>query len=88
MKTNDEFVNEQSNASQNASILRHLRTGKTITQMEALEWFKCFRLASRINDIKKRLNPDERIETKKVVTNTNKRVAQYRLIRRLTDNNE
>lgn len=87
IKTNDEYVNETTNASQCASILALLRRGETITQMEALNKFKCFRLASRINDIKKRLEPDEEIETVKIVTPTNKRVAQYRL-RKLTDNNE
>lgn len=88
IQTNDEYVNETTNVSQCASILALLRRGETITQMEALNKFKCFRLASRINDIKKRLEPNEEIETVKIVTPTNKRVAQYRLIRRLTDNNE
>jgi hypothetical protein len=38
---------------QNARILAHLQAGRTITALEALEWFKCFRLASRVCDLRK-----------------------------------
>lgn len=38
---------------QNAKILNHLKSGKTITSLEALNLFGCFRLASRISDLKK-----------------------------------
>ena len=85
IKTNDEYVNEPSNATQCENILAHLRSGKTITQYEALLQYKCFRLASRICDLKKRINPDEQIEVKKILTPTGKYVAQYRLIRKLND---
>ena len=85
IKTNDEYVNEPSNATQCSNILAHLRAGNTITQIEALNKFKCFRLASRICDLKKRINADEEIEVKKILTPTGKRVAEYRLIRRLND---
>lgn len=80
--TNDEYINEESNESQCVRILAHLRSGKPITQYEALEKFKCFRLASRICDLRKRINPDEDIEAKKILTPTGKHVAQYRLIRK------
>lgn len=38
--------------SQNKLIKKHLENGYTITAIEALEKFKCFRLASRITDLK------------------------------------
>tara|TARA_Y100000592_G_scaffold19031_1_gene29138 strand:- start:1414 stop:1614 length:201 start_codon:yes stop_codon:yes gene_type:complete len=38
--------------SQNKLIKKHLEDGHTITAIEALEMFKCFRLASRISDLK------------------------------------
>lgn len=85
IKTNDEYVNEPSNATQCSNILAHLRAGNTITQIEALNKFKCFRLASRICDLKKRIAPYEKIEVKKILTPTGKYVAQYKLIRKLND---
>lgn len=39
-------------SSQNQQILKHLQTGKSITPMEALNKYGCFRLASRINDLR------------------------------------
>ena len=39
-------------SSQNQQILKHLQTGKSITPMEALDKYGCFRLASRINDLR------------------------------------
>ena len=42
-----------SNTSQNASILAHLHTGKTISPIEALIDFRCFRLAARISELRK-----------------------------------
>lgn len=80
--TNDEYINEASNATQCEQILAHLRSGKPITQYEALEKYKCFRLASRIHDLKKRITPNEEIEAKKILTPTGKHVAQYRLIKK------
>tara|TARA_Y100000593_G_scaffold5120_1_gene10050 strand:- start:3226 stop:3465 length:240 start_codon:yes stop_codon:yes gene_type:complete len=38
--------------SQNQQILRHLQSGKAITQIDAFELFGCFRLASRIHDLR------------------------------------
>lgn len=88
--TNVEFSNPESQASQCAKILAYLRQGNTITSLEALKRFKCMRLASRISEIKMRqmLTPGEILETKKIVTSTGKRVAQYKIVRRLTDNGE
>ena len=39
--------------SQNKIIKAHLESGKTITAIEALTEYQCFRLASRISDLKK-----------------------------------
>ena len=41
-----------SNTSQNENILAHLQTGKTISPIEALIDFRCFRLAARINELR------------------------------------
>ncbi|SFI70016.1 Helix-turn-helix domain-containing protein [Pseudomonas guineae] len=43
--------NSNTSSSQCAAIRRHLETGKTITAIEALDAFGCFRLAARINDL-------------------------------------
>lgn len=38
---------------QNKQILNYLKTGKSITPLEALYEFGCFRLSARIFDLKK-----------------------------------
>lgn len=38
--------------SQNKAIKAHLKSGKTINPMEALNAFGCFRLAARIKNLK------------------------------------
>ena len=40
--------------SQCDQIQAYLKKGKGITQKEAIDLFHCYRLASRINDLKKR----------------------------------
>jgi hypothetical protein len=39
--------------SQNQAILDYLKSGNTLTPIEALEKFHCFRLAARISDLRK-----------------------------------
>ena len=39
---------------QKESILKWLKTGRTITQLDALREFSCMRLAARIGEIKKK----------------------------------
>lgn len=68
--------NEESSASQNKRILRHLLDGKSITGIEALNQFQCFRLPSRICDIKKQ-NPDLNIEDEFIALPNGKRVKRY-----------
>ena len=69
--------NQITSASQTKQIAQWLKDGKAITQMDALNMFGCFRLASRINDLR-RLGLN--IATDKIMTATGKRVASYRLI--------
>ena len=71
-------INENPKASttQNAQIAAYLQAGNSITALEALELFGCFRLASRISDLRK-LNYD--ISVKRVITPNGKKIAQYSL---------
>ena len=57
-------------------ILAYLKTGHTLTAIEALRHFQCFRLAARIRDLRKIGIP---IETQEI-TEQGKRFAVYRLI--------
>lgn len=41
-----------STETQSKQILAHLKTGRTLTAIEALNKFQCFRLAARICDLK------------------------------------
>lgn len=45
-------------SSQNATILEHLRSGNTVTQIEAYNAFGCTRLSARIFDLRKRLESE------------------------------
>ena len=63
--------------SQNACIAIWLKHGNSITPLEALQKFGCFRLGARIADLRK---AGYNIETKMVEQN-GKRFAQYRLNR-------
>jgi len=56
-------------------ILDFLLKGGKLTALQALDKFGCFRLASRINDIKN-LNR-YKIDKETIVTKMGKRVAQY-----------
>lgn len=77
MNTNDQYIVEESNASQCNRILEHLKKGLTITSLEALRLFGCMRLASRIHDLRDR---GENIIVERTTTKSGKRVAQYRLV--------
>lgn len=61
--------------SQNEEILAHLKTGKSISPMEALGRFGCFRLGGRIYELK---HQGYNIVTD-MVTKNGKRYAEYRL---------
>ena len=60
---------------QNELILEHLSKGNTLTSLEALEMFGCFRLASRISDLR-RLGNNISSET---VTKDRKSFSSYRM---------
>lgn len=62
--------------SQSADILKHLKSGKTLTQLQALKLFGCLRLAARIEEL--RLN--NRIECE-MVQDDDKRYGRYRLVK-------
>ena len=61
--------------SQEKQILRHLQSGRSITPFEALEFYGCLRLASRIENLRKTY-PD--IETN-IIGHKGKKYASYRL---------
>lgn len=66
--------------SQTMEILSYLQEGNTITPLEALDKFGCFRLSGRIHDLRAM---EYKISTKMVYMpgrdGTRKQVAQYRL---------
>ena len=73
MNNND---NPTSSASQCAQIAAYLKDGNKLTSLDALNLFKCMRLASRIHDLRER---GMDIIVDKVQTATGKYVAQYSL---------
>jgi len=44
---------KHTNPSQSLRILKHLKTGKSLTALEALNRFGCFRLAARVLELKR-----------------------------------
>jgi hypothetical protein len=62
--------------SQKERILRHLLKGGTITPLEALTLFNCFRLGARIDELRKAGYP---VETELVQMPSGKRVARYEM---------
>jgi len=65
------------NESQEKQILDYLKTGKSISPLEALNKFGCMRLASRICDLRRQ---GYNIETHMVYTSSWKKFAYYKLI--------
>lgn len=61
---------------QNEQIIEYLKTGASITPLEALRMFGCFRLAGRIFELKEKGWPiiSERLEVEK-----GRRVGHYTL---------
>ena len=61
---------------QKEAILRHLQSGKTITPLEALNLYRCYRLSARIRELR-----DEGYEIKSEnVKQGKKTFASYKLI--------
>ena len=70
----NENPNEASSESQKKKILQYLQDGETITSLEALELFRCFRLASRMTDLK---YDDVKFDSVFINTPTQKKVKAY-----------
>jgi hypothetical protein len=79
MSTNYEqpTLNFDHASDQTSRILNYLKAGNRITPIEALNLFGCFRLGSRIYDIKKL---GHNIDREMVKLANGKRVARYRLL--------
>jgi Helix-turn-helix domain len=71
------YGDKMNTKSQNEEILAHLKKGRSISPIEALERFGCMRLGGRIYELKKQ---GHQIETVMVQQN-GKRYAEYRLAR-------
>lgn len=69
---------EQAYASQRANIKNHLEEGKSITPLEALQLYGCFRLAAVIFILK---DEGMDIQTKMIKVGKNKRCAKYTLVK-------
>lgn len=68
--------NKAASKSQTDRILEWMLLGNSITPLEALERFKCFRLGARIADIKKR---GYLVYSEFVTTESEKKVKRYHL---------
>jgi len=62
------------------AILNHLQSGKSITPLESLELFGCFRLGARIWDLR---HMGHRITKEMIPVGNGKRVACYSLEQRV-----
>lgn len=62
--------------SQTKQIQRHLEKGKSLTPIQALNKFGCFRLAARIADLR---NDGMNIKTTIVKLKNKKQIAKYTL---------
>ena len=60
--------------SQCAEILNHMQTKGAITALEALDQYGCFRLASRINDLR---SDGHAINTATIELHNGKKIASY-----------
>lgn len=59
-------------------IESHLKKGKTLTSLQALQKFGCLRLAARIYDLRLK---GLRIEETKIKVAPSKHVARYRMVK-------
>ena len=62
---------------QKKKILDHLEAGRSISPLKALGLYGCYRLASRINDLRK---DGHNIETMIQTDGTGRNYAQYKLV--------
>lgn len=73
IKTN----NDMKKQSKNQQIRNYLESGKSITALEALDLFGCFRLASRMNYLK---NMGVKFKSEPFYTKGGAKIAKYSLI--------
>lgn len=71
--------------SQNKLILQHLKTVGSITALDALGKFQCFRLASRIFELRE---AGHEIHATSEELPSGKRIARYFLIKEASDKGE
>jgi len=71
------YAEPTSTESQCQMIRKHLESHFTLTNLEALEMFGCWRLGARINDLRKL---GMKIKTEMITLPNKKRVAKYSLI--------
>ena len=62
---------------QEQMILAHLKRGRSITAMDALQQYQCFRLAARIKDLR---DAGHNIITTMETVGDKKQIARYTLI--------
>lgn len=79
MKKEDINSNPETSKAQVVRIREHLVLGNTLTPIQALNLFGCFRLGARIHDLKSSRYGLMDIKMKLVKTATDKHVAQYYL---------
>lgn len=65
---------QQSRPTQETRILEYLKSGKTLTQLQALPMFGCLRLGARVYNLVRKGYP---IRSEMITTRTGKKVAQY-----------
>jgi len=76
MKNKKPLTDTGGNISQESMIKEHLSLGYTLTPIEALNKFGCFRLAAVVFDLKEQ---GMNIKTK-IIENNGKRFAEYKAI--------
>lgn len=62
--------------SQEQAILQYLQAGRVLTQLEALNLFRCMRLGARVHSLRKQ---GHKIQSEMVKVPSGKHVAQYRM---------
>ena len=67
--------------SQNKRIKDYLLSGRSITPLDALYQFSCFRLGARINDLKREGVPIKSEMIEIISEGKKKRVAKYSLVK-------
>ena len=78
MKTN---VKATSLESQELQIFAYLKTGKTLTPIEALNLFGCLRLGARIYNLRAKHARTHVINTHWLHVSPKKKVARYRMVK-------